>query len=114
MIAENATKSIEQAVCYELQNIVKVHGPSYHSWHEGYAILKEESEEACEDVMSLKNHLEIDLWNSIRKNAGEHDIKQELHFIKEFALALAEEAVQCAAVCEKFMGGLKNDASAED
>ena len=113
MIAENAGKTIEQAVCYELQNIVKVHGASYHSWHEGYAILKEEAEEACEDVMSLKNHLEIDLWNGIRHNKSAHDICQELHTIKEFALALAEEAIQCAAVCEKFMGGLKDDASAE-
>ena len=48
MIAEEATKSIEQAVCHELRNIVKKYGPTYASEHEGYAVLLEEVEEALE------------------------------------------------------------------
>ena len=67
MIAEKAREAIQQAVCYELQNIVKEHGAVYNSGLEAYAILKEEKEEA---------------------------------------------AVQCVAVCDKFLetfGGINGD-----
>ena len=40
MIAEKAREAIQQAVCYELQNIVKEHGAVYNSGHEANAILK--------------------------------------------------------------------------
>ena len=50
MIAKNASKAIEKAVCYELQNIVKKYGPTYASEHEAYAVLKEEIEEAAEET----------------------------------------------------------------
>ena len=50
MIAEKATECIEQAVCHELRNIVKKYGPTYHSEHEGFAVLKEEVEEVEECV----------------------------------------------------------------
>lgn len=33
MTAEKATEAIEQAVCYELQNIVKKYSALYHSEH---------------------------------------------------------------------------------
>ena len=35
MLATKAKESIDQAVCYELQNIVKEHGATYNSTHEG-------------------------------------------------------------------------------
>lgn len=105
MIAENASKSIEQAVCYELQNIVKVHGPTYHSAHEGYAILLEEVQEAVEDGVYIENRLEY-VWKGVRNNDKDL-ILNSLGEVKEYALALAEEAVQCAAVCEKFIGSVQ-------
>ena len=43
MIAEKASDAIGQAVCYELQNIVKNYGAVYASSHEAYAVLKEET-----------------------------------------------------------------------
>lgn len=105
MIAENATKSIEKAVCYELQNIVKVHGPTYHSAHEGFAILMEECQEAQEDSNFMSNRLEC-IWHGVRDNETK-TILNNLGELKLYALALAEEAVQCAAVCEKFIGSIK-------
>ena len=105
MIAENAQKSIEQAVCYELQNIVKVYGSVYHSPHEGYAILLEECQESIEDTRFMSNRLEC-VWHGVRNNDNT-TLLNNLGEVKEFALALAEEAIQCAAVCEKFIESVK-------
>ena len=58
MIAEKAREAIKQAVCYELQNIVKEHGAVYNSGHEAYAILKEEKEEAVQCVAVCDRFLE--------------------------------------------------------
>lgn len=103
MIAEEATKSIEQAVCHELRNIVKKYGPTYHSEHEGFAVLMEECQEAAECDKDMQESLE-NLWRSIRENDFSNF---ELSQVYHTALAMAEEAVQVAAVCERFMETVK-------
>lgn len=103
MIAEEATKSIEKAICHELRNIVKKHGPTYASEHEGFAVLMEECQEAAESDKDMQEHLE-NLWKSIRQNQIS---KFELSQIYNYAIGLAEEAVQVAAVCERFMETVK-------
>ena len=103
MIAEEATKSIEQAVCHELRNIVKKHGPTYSSEHEGYAVLLEEVEEACEAANYMQDALKR-LWTSIRQNEFSNF---ELAQVHNYAMGLAEEVVQVAAVCERFMETVK-------
>jgi len=108
MIAIKAKESIDQAVCYELQNIVKEYGPTYHSTHEGYAVLKEEVEEAAEDMKKIEKQLE-GVWDSVKLNFS---MNEQLYILKSFAVALAGEAVQCAAVLERFLstvGGTGNE-----
>ena len=108
MIATKATEAIEQAVCYELQNIVKKYGATYNSEHEAYAVLKEEVEEAVDAVNELDQKLS-DIWLCIKNNLA---ISETLMFeATEQAKGLAEEAVQCAAVLERFLstvGGKEN------
>ena len=99
MLAKKAEESINQAVCYELQNIVKEHGATYNSTHEGYAVLKEEVEEAAEDMKQIEQKLEH-LWETIKIN---FPVDDELTRLKAVAVALAGEAVQCAAVLERFL-----------
>lgn len=57
MINGSALVSINQAVCYELQAITKKYGVHYASPHEGYAVLKEEVEEAEECIQLLNDKL---------------------------------------------------------
>ena len=107
MIETKASEAIKQAVCYELQKIVKEYGATYHSTHEGCAVLKEEVEEAQNSMSDMLCHLSK-IWNGVKENKIAFiDIEQ----CKNFAIALAEEAVQCAAVCERFeetvKGGVK-------
>lgn len=103
MIAEEATKCIDQAVLHEFRNIVKKYGPTYNSEHEGYAVLLEEVEEACEDADFMQDALKR-LWLSIRQNNFSN---YELSQVYNLAKALAEESVQVAAVCERFMETVK-------
>lgn len=105
MIAEKTEESINQAVAYELQNIVKKYGASYNSEHEGYAVLLEEVEEAKECLQIAEEKLK-DLWKSVsKKNVYADDT---LWKIKVAAINMAQEAVQVAAVCERFEETIKN------
>lgn len=104
MIAENATKSIEQAVCYELQNIVKVHGATYNSPHEAYAVFLKQLETAEDNIMLIKNALER-VWIDIKANRP--ITNYDLSMLKQMTIALAEEAVQCAAVTDKIIETVK-------
>ena len=105
MIAEKADVAIEQAVAYELQNIVKNHGAVYASKHEAYAVLLEEVEEAQEALDGMRNNLET-IWRQIRTNNTK---SFDVYLCKESAIGLSEEAVQCAAVCERFIETIKKE-----
>lgn len=107
MIAEKADEAIDKAVAYELQNIVKNHGVLYASEHEAYAVLLEEVQEACEASRFMAARMES-TWCAIRNNVLN---KQSYHIeeVKKFAVQTAQEAVQCAAVCERFLETIKKE-----
>lgn len=98
MIAEKAVESIDKAVVYELQNIIKNHGAFYASEHEGYAVLLEELQEAGEAYNFCSTFLGY-VWDRIRQNNPMSDVIKE---VKKYAFEMAAEAVQVVAVCERF------------
>ena len=104
MINGSALVSINQAVCYELQAIIKKHGAHYASPHEGYAVLKEEVEEAEESMQLLKAKLST-IWQHVKIDYNNPD---DICQAQQCAIALAEEAVQCAAVCERFLATVED------
>lgn len=75
--------------------------PLFHSMHEGYAVLLEEMEEARESLNFAEGSLSM-IWAHVRdNNAG-----RALEFagrVREHALDLAVEAVQVAAMAQKFI-----------
>lgn len=103
MIDLKASICIEQAVCHELSNIVKKYGPTYASEYEGFAVLMEECQEVAEDDKLIQESLE-EIWKSIRKNKLNIS---EIGKLGTYAKLLAGEAVQVAAVCERFMETVK-------
>lgn len=73
--------------------------PSFHSPHEGYAVIKEELEETDEEVTGIK-HGAMCMWSAIRCN----DVTPVyLNEIKEHAIHAAAEAIQVAAMAQKFL-----------
>lgn len=103
MTAERAIANLDKAIEAELINIKCIWGNAYSSRHEGYAVLKEEVEEAEEALENLQNKLE-NIWSNIRLN---WDSKKDIHEAEIAAFALASEAIQCAAVCRKFLESSK-------
>lgn len=73
--------------------------PLYHSAHEGYAVLKEEVEEATADLNVAVEHFEM-AWECIKANTNPVCLITELG---RYAQLLACEAVQMAAVAQKFV-----------
>lgn len=76
--------------------------PLFSSWHEAYAVILEEVEEAREEV-SMMGELEIEsLWINIRsKKARESDRLTDIDEIRGYAVRAIEELIQVAAMCDK-------------
>lgn len=102
MFATKTAKIIETAINSEKENAIESYGPTYNSDHEGYAVLKEEIEEADCDLKYIQDAL-CDLWKGIKIN-DPPKYKQEIikRIVKE-AKNLAMEACQIAAVGQKFL-----------
>lgn len=73
--------------------------PMFASNHEGYAVIKEEIEEAVEESNLAVGNLEI-LWDVIRENGVG---LESVSYIKQHAIKAAAEFIQVAAMCEKYV-----------
>lgn len=72
--------------------------PPFNSNHEGYAVLLEEVEEAEYEMDMVKSNLRY-VWYSV-KNDRPVDTAED---VKNHAVRLACEAIQVAAMCDKFI-----------
>lgn len=97
----NAVRSdVEQLVKKELESANK-RFPAFHSPHEGWAVIREEYEELQQETEYVEECLNI-LWSRIRHNA-ELDTGFPTTKIKERAIAAACEAIQVAAMAQKYI-----------
>lgn len=91
-------KSIEPLVQEEL-NRANAKFPQFASPHEGWAVIKEEVEEAENELENVKWELE-DAWKRIK---DELEPIRRIKLVREFAICLAAEAIQVAAMAQKFV-----------
>lgn len=92
---------IEKLINDELQNANKKF-PLFSSWHEAYAVILEEVEEADEQT-SVMCTLYLDrLWQDIRAKAStEADRFVDIGIVRGHAVRAIEELIQVAAMCDK-------------
>lgn len=81
--------------------------PLFNSTHEGYAVIKEEIEEAAEELAHVISNLNK-MWWQIRADNKEPSIKSANN-IKIYAIDLAAESIQVAAMAQKFADSFKED-----
>jgi predicted nuclease with TOPRIM domain len=74
--------------------------PKFSSAHEGYAVIKEELEEATDELKYLTNQLDI-LWMHVKENNGKQQLMAANGLI-QFSERLVQEAIQVAAMCHRF------------
>lgn len=95
---ENIRTTIMILEAGECQNGIKEHG-LFHSQHEGYAVIKEEIEEAAVEMDKINQKL-IGLWDSVKRDEYPN---VSILLIKKHAELLACEAIQIAAMAQKFI-----------
>ena len=91
-------KEVEDLVYIELENANRKF-PMFSSTHEGYAVILEEVEEASECLGNVNIALS-EVWSQIKMNAT---IEYDIDALKCEAINLAVEAIQVAAMAQKFI-----------
>ena len=99
-------EDVELLVQKELESANK-RFPMFHSDHEGYAVLKEEVEEAETNMTDTKDALSV-LWRFIKRNV-EVPKKRQAELVKICAIELAVEAIQVAAMAQKFIDSRREE-----
>lgn len=75
--------------------------PPFHSAHEGWAVMLEEIKELQQEVQSISLSNEA-VFDYIMKNSN-HLADTFVRHIKMYAAKAACEAIQVAAMCQKFL-----------
>jgi len=78
--------------------------PVFNSNHEGYAIIKEEIEEAEQELNDINAQLQRS-WYFIKRN---EDANKDILRLRNYAINLAAEAIQVAAMAQKYLDGDNN------
>lgn len=73
--------------------------PQFHSEHEGWAIMQEEAEELREECENIRVEMEQS-WHRIRAGLP---VATNVELIGEYAEAAACEAIQVAAMAQKYL-----------
>jgi len=104
LIMKKLIVQVEKLTEEELKNSM-IKFPLFNSTHEGYAVIKEEVEEAAEELENVNFSLSS-IWRNVKINDKETAIKHAGH-LKDFAIKLAAEAIQVAAMAQKFTDSFK-------
>lgn len=75
--------------------------PKFHSAHEGWAVIREEADELGCEVHYLDGCL-LSIWN-YTKNDMTEERRHAAEAAYSFAINAACEAIQVAAMCQKFL-----------
>ena len=81
--------------------------PLFNSPHEGYAVIKEELEECSENIFDMTSTLQL-MWDGVKNNDAK-TVADLVKDIRSFAVQAACEAVQVAAMCDKFSMSLEGE-----
>jgi len=98
MLKTGDHSDIEILITEELERANKIH-KEFGSTHEAYAVIKEELEEAKDDIKSASKELKA-MWLAIKDD--DHELADEcIDELQGFAVYAIEELIQVAAMCEK-------------
>lgn len=92
---------IEKLINDELQSANKKF-PLFSSWHEAYAVILEEVEEAQREMEMLADAKLPRFWNRVKnKHVSPASYAGDMGEIRGYAVRAIEELIQVAAMCDK-------------
>ena len=95
-------KDVTKLVNEEMERSMINH-PLFNSTHEGYAVIKEEVEEADQELNDVNNQLKR-IWYFIKRD---ENVNRDMTQLKIYAIRLAAESIQVAAMAQKFIDSFK-------
>lgn len=99
---------IEQMAAEELARANQTF-PMFASWHEAYAVLLEEVEEAKDEITKLKVHVDF-YWDAVKAKSATDACREScVKAIQDAAFKGVGELIQVIAMCDKTfksMGGV--------
>ena len=106
----NAVEKEVEILTFKELNSANDRFPLFRSPHEGYAVIKEEIEEVMDGMNGM---LEIfsNAWSAIKKN---EDATVQMKMVGTLAQNIAVEAIQVAAMCDKFNMSLADKITGAD
>jgi len=93
---------VEMSATTELKRANDKFDSKFHSTHEAYAILKEEVEEAADELEEVQYQLKY-MWDAIKGNNSTVYTTEIAKRMKTYAINLSAESIQVAAMCQKFI-----------
>lgn len=102
----NIQEDINSLVSKELESAKKEHGNSFSSYHEFFAVLKEENQECEEELNSAKICMDK-LWQAIKTDNNAETVDQ-INRTRDRLYYAASEIIQQIAVCDKALAGILN------
>ncbi len=96
MIRDYIKNSVKGLAEDECGHAVIEHG-KFNSDHEAYSIIREEAEEAADELRSMDIQLE-NIWNAVKR-----DDEIKVDSLYDAAIRCACECIQVAAMCRKVL-----------
>lgn len=90
---------VQELVAFELGRANTIHPPRFNSYHEAYAVILEEMQEAENEIDSLKRFM-CAMWEHVKSDYDEA-IESLLPSMECKAIAAAAELIQVAAMARK-------------
>lgn len=94
----NAIENDVKELVFKELNSANKQFPLFNSPHQGYGVIKEEIEEAM-DGMNMVLEIFANAWSGIKKN---ETVFEQMRMVKLCAEQVAIEAIQVAAMCDKY------------
>lgn len=100
-IREKIENKVNELVELELERAKEKHGEKFNSKMEAYGVLKEEIEEAQEDIEYIFANLDV-FWEAIRGKTTETNMLKNINKIEYISKLLVQEAAQISAMALKY------------
>mgnify|MGYP000043701578 CR=1 FL=1 len=105
-------ESIEQMAAEELARANQTF-PMFASWHEAYAVLLEEVEEAKDEIKAMETLTRF-YWNAVRgKHINDDTRRYHVERIRDTAIKVVEELIQVIAMCDKTFKSMDGEQNEE-
>lgn len=98
---------IEALISKELERANTIHRDYFASAHEGESVLREEVEEAIDNI-DMMTVAQERLWSAIKNNDSQ-SITFYVRETRKYAKEAIRELVEVAAMCDKFVASVRGD-----